>query len=71
MFPFSQNIGIMFGMMANEDFPIIVQGAMKLDIALPPNAEAAFRAYYDFLEQHGKSVNLTAISGAEDIARLH
>jgi len=58
-------------MMANEDFPIIVQGAMKLNIALPPDAEAAFRAYYDFLELSGKSVNLTAISGEEETAKMH
>ncbi|MCL2662300.1 MAG: 16S rRNA (guanine(527)-N(7))-methyltransferase RsmG [Oscillospiraceae bacterium] len=58
-------------MMVNEAFPIIVQDAMKLNIALPPKAEAAFRAYYEFLELHGEKVNLTAISGAEEVARLH
>jgi 16S rRNA (guanine527-N7)-methyltransferase len=44
---------------------------MKLNIVLPPNAEAAFRAYNDFLEMHRKKVNLTAISGVEETARLH
>jgi len=58
-------------MMANEDFPIIVSGAMELNIVLPPNAEAAFRAYYDFLELSGREINLTSISGVDEIARLH
>jgi len=38
---------------------------------LPPTAEAAFRAYYDFLKKRGQNVNLTAISGAKEVARLH
>ena len=50
---------------------IIAQGAKEMNIELPPEAEAAFGAYYDFLEEHGKNVNLTAITGAEDVARLH
>jgi len=50
---------------------IIAQGAKELNIELPPDAEAAFRAYYDFLEKHGQNVNLTAITGAEEVARLH
>jgi 16S rRNA (guanine527-N7)-methyltransferase len=61
----------MLFMMANGDFPIIASGAMKLNIVLPPNAEAAFRAYYDFLELRGREINLTAISGAEEVARVH
>jgi 16S rRNA (guanine527-N7)-methyltransferase len=44
---------------------------MKLNIVLPPKAEAAFRAYYDLLELRKKTINLTAISGAEEVARLH
>jgi len=50
---------------------IVSQGAIKLNIELPPKAGAAFRAYYDFLEEHGQNVNLTAISGAGEVARLH
>ena len=50
---------------------IIAQGAKELNIELPPEAEAAFRAYYDFLEKRGQNVNLTAITGAEEVARLH
>jgi len=56
----------------SDDLSIIIaQGAKKLNIELPPEAEAAFRAYYDFLEKRGKNVNLTAITGAEEVARLH
>jgi 16S rRNA (guanine527-N7)-methyltransferase len=50
---------------------IIVQGAKKLNIELPPGTEAAFRTYYDFLERRGRDVNLTAICGEENVARLH
>jgi len=50
---------------------IIAQGSKKLNIDLPPDAGAAFRAYYDFLEKCGQNVNLTAISGVEEVARLH
>ena len=38
---------------------------------MPPEAKAAFEAYYDFLEKRGQVVNLTAISGIEEVARLH
>jgi len=50
---------------------IVARGARKLNIDLPPTAGAAFRAYYDFLDEYGKNVNLTAISGDEEVARLH
>jgi len=50
---------------------IMAHGAKALNIELPPEAEAAFEMYYDFLEKHGQLVNLTAISGAKDVARLH
>jgi 16S rRNA (guanine527-N7)-methyltransferase len=61
----------MFRMMVNGNFPIIASGAMKLNIELPPKAEAAFRAYYDFLRLRGKNTNLTAISGADEVVQLH
>jgi len=48
-----------------------VRGTTELNIDLPPMAGAAFEAYYDFLECHGENVNLTALSGVSDIARLH
>ena len=50
---------------------IVSRGAAKLNIELPPKAGAAFRVYYDFLEKCGMNVNLTAISGAQEVARLH
>ena len=50
---------------------IVAKGAETLGICLPPEANAAFNKYYGFLEQRGQNVNLTAISGTEDVARLH
>jgi len=52
-------------------FAIIEKGASALNIELPPEAGAAFGTYHDFLEKRGQIVNLTAISGAEDVARFH
>jgi len=57
--------------MSDVMFTIISHGTEKLNIDLPPNAGAAFKAYYDFLEKRGQNVNLTAITGAEEVARLH
>ena len=57
--------------MLDDITSIIAQGARDLKIVLPPEAEAAFRTYYTFLENRGQNVNLTAISGTEEVARLH
>ena len=62
---------IMIFVMTEVINAIIAQGVKELNIELPPGTEAAFRAYYDFLEKRGENVNLTAISGAEEVARLH
>jgi len=61
----------MINVMSDVMFAIIEQGTKEMNIELPPGTEAAFRAYYDFLESSGQNVNLTAISGAEEVARLH
>ena len=58
-------------MMFDDLSSIIVHGAKELNIELPPEAEAAFKAYYDFLEKRSQNVNLTTISGSQDVARLH
>jgi 16S rRNA (guanine527-N7)-methyltransferase len=50
---------------------IVQQGAAGLGVALPPDAPAAFEAYDGFLAKQGETVNLTAIKGAGDVARLH
>lgn len=52
-------------------FDITLQGASKLNIKLPPEAGAAFEAYYGLLEKHGENVNLTSISGAKEVSELH
>jgi 16S rRNA (guanine527-N7)-methyltransferase len=61
----------MLGVMFDSLSAIIEQGANELNIDLPPGSGAAFEAYYDFLESRGQHVNLTAISGAENVVRLH
>ena len=50
---------------------IVVQGAEELGINMPFAAIEAFNKYHIFLEQRRRSVNLTAITGATDVARLH
>ena len=50
---------------------IVERGALQMGVALPIGAGAAFDAYRAALELHGKNVNLTSITGAEDVARLH
>ena len=49
----------------------VERGARRLGISLPPGSFAAFETYHALLEQKNKSVNLTAIKGAEDVAHLH
>ena len=50
---------------------ILEHGAKSLGIGLPAEALALFETYFKLLENRGRNVNLTAISGAEDVARLH
>jgi len=50
---------------------IIIQGATELGINLPEGAAASFETYFSFLEKRGREFNLTAITGEEDVARLH
>ena len=42
-------------------------------LGIMPDAKAAGRlkTYYEYLEERNRVMNLTAISGAEDVARLH
>jgi len=50
---------------------ILTQGAEALDISMPPDALTAFQTYFDLLESRGKNVNLTTVTGAQNVARLH
>lgn len=50
---------------------IALQGTSEFDINLPPGTGAAFGAYYDLLKARSENMNLTAISGTEDVTRLH
>ena len=50
---------------------ILRAGAQELGIALREGAVEQLTAYWQLLEEKNKVMNLTAISGEEDCARLH
>jgi len=50
---------------------ILTSGASELGVTLSPEALAAFDAYYHLLEAENRRQNLTALSGVDEIARLH
>ena len=50
---------------------ILIAGLEELGLACDETALARFRRYYETLEEQNKLMNLTAISGEEDVARLH
>ncbi|MCL2046130.1 MAG: 16S rRNA (guanine(527)-N(7))-methyltransferase RsmG [Oscillospiraceae bacterium] len=50
---------------------IIEDGTAKLNIEMPTNAIEAFGVYFAFLEEKSKEINLTSITGVEDVAQLH
>jgi 16S rRNA (guanine527-N7)-methyltransferase len=55
-----------------RDFSSIIEsGSEELGLVLPPGALNAFNNHFCFLEEQNRNVNLTSISGAVDIARLH
>ena len=50
---------------------LLVQFARENGLELPSSAAPAFRRYYHFLEEKGKVMNLTAITGEENVYTLH
>lgn len=50
---------------------ILSRGFAQLGIAPDERAAERYRIYYEYLEERNRVMNLTAISGAEDVARLH
>lgn len=50
---------------------ILTDGFEKLNIIPDADAVSRYRVYYEYLEEINKVMNLTAISGEEDVARLH
>jgi 16S rRNA (guanine527-N7)-methyltransferase len=50
---------------------ILRDGFRELGLTLTEEALARFIAYYEHLDQRNKVMNLTAITGEEDTARLH
>jgi len=58
--------------MSTEDLSaIIAQGADDLGIDIHPRSSVMFEKYFGFLEEQGEIVNLTAITGVQDVARFH
>ena len=50
---------------------ILQEGFASLGIPLPEKACARYRTYYALLEEKNRVMNLTAITGEENVARLH
>lgn len=50
---------------------ILMHGAQELNVELDDAALGRFEQYFELLEEKNKVMNLTAISGEEDVARLH
>ena len=50
---------------------LLVQFAGENGLELPETAAPAFRRYYRFLEEKGKMMNLTAITGEKNVYTLH
>ena len=50
---------------------ILASGFEALHLTPDPQAIARYRIYYDYLDEQNRVMNLTAISGEEDSARLH
>ena len=50
---------------------ILKEGFGELGLRLPEGSAERFNAYFEFLDEHSKLMNLTAISGKEDTAKLH
>ena len=50
---------------------ILASGFEALELNVDPQAIARYRLYYDYLDEQNRVMNLTAISGEEDSARLH
>ena len=50
---------------------ILKNGFAQLGVEVSERALERYRTYYEYLEERNKVMNLTAISGTEDVARLH
>lgn len=50
---------------------LISSGFEQLGLELVPGTLERYRAYYEYLEEMNRVVNLTAISGEKDVAQLH
>jgi len=56
----------------NEEIATITaKGAESFGILLPSDAISKFQRYFEILEAKNKEINLTAITGAKDVAVMH
>lgn len=49
----------------------LISGFETLGLPLDEKAAGRYRTYFEYLEEMNKVMNLTAISGEEDVAKLH
>ena len=63
-----RNSGVSF---ENGIAKTVLDGASDLGIDIPVSVGSAFEEFYRFLELHNRRTNLTAIKGAESVARFH
>ncbi len=50
---------------------LVISGAADMGVPLPSGASEKLRAYFELLTERNRVMNLTAIEGEEDVARLH
>ncbi len=50
---------------------VLAASAQSLGVTLPDGATERFRAYYDFLEERNRVMDLTAVAGEEETALRH
>ena len=50
---------------------ILNEGFASLGITPDAKAVERLKTYFEYLEERNRVMNLTAISGTEDVARLH
>lgn len=50
---------------------VLLSGFEELGLTVDEQAISRYRIYYEYLEEINKVMNLTAISGEEDVGRLH
>jgi len=50
---------------------LLTDGTKQYGLELPETAASAFRRYFELLEERGRVMNLTAITGEREVCQLH